>query len=294
MRFVVKVKPQEDRLDKFLLTQLKDTSRNKIHKLLEDGNILVNSHPVDPDYRLHKDDKIDINVPPPQASDIQPENIPLKIVYEDSDLVVIDKPAGLVVHPTSGHIRGTLVNALLYHFKNLPDSGGLRPGIVHRLDKDTSGLMVVAKNEVSFEKLKEAFANHQIQKSYYALVSGHLDPKEGTIRAKIDRHPKNPMKFAVSAEGKEAETYYKVVTEFKDFSLLTLQPKTGRTHQLRVHLEAIRHPIAGDKLYGGKMILGRQFLHAYRLRLVSPSTKKELEFSSPLPADLQAALEKLT
>lgn len=294
MRFVIKVKPQEDRLDKYLLTQLKNTSRNQINKLINDGSILVNSHPVDPDYHLRKDDKIDVNFPPPQLADIKPENIPLKFVYEDSAVVVIDKPAGLVVHPTSSHNSGTLVNGLLYHFKDLPEKDSLRPGIVHRLDKDTSGLLVVAKSEYSFEKLKEAFQNHEIQKSYFALVSGHLEHKEGTIRSKIDRHPKNPMKFTVSNDGKEAETFYKVAREFKDFSLLDLQPKTGRTHQLRVHLEAIGHPIAGDKLYGGKMILNRQFLHAYRLRFKSPTDGKELDFNSDLPPDLQAVLEKLT
>lgn len=294
MRIIVKVKPQEDRLDKYLLTQIKEISRNKIHHFIQNSFILVNSHAVDPDYHLKKGDKVDINLPFPAATEVKAEFIPLNIVYEDLDLVVIDKPAGLVVHPTVGHSSGTLVNALLFHWKNLPHQGeSFRPGIVHRLDKDTSGLIIIAKNEKSLENLTEKFKNHQIKKSYYALVSGHMDPKEGTIKAKIDRHPKNPMKFTVSETGKDAETHYQVKEVYKDFSFLELHPKTGRTHQLRVHLAAVKHPIAGDKLYSGKMILNRQFLHAFNLEFLSPSTGKKLEFTSPLPPDLQATLDRL-
>lgn len=294
MRVIIKVKPQVGRLDKYLLTQTGGLSRNKIHHLIENSNIVVNSHSVDPDYQLKKGDKLDINIPLPETGELKGENIPLKIVYEDPDLVVIDKQAGLVIHPTVGHTKGTLVNALLYHWQNLPDVGeSFRPGIVHRLDKDTSGLIIVAKTGASLENLLEQFKKHQIKKSYYALVSGHLELKEGTIKAKIDRHPKNPMKFTVTGDGKEAETHYQVLKEYQDFSFLELNPKTGRTHQLRVHLEAIKHPIVGDKLYGGKMLMNRQFLHAFKLEFSSPSTGEKLQFSSPLPADLQAVLDKL-
>ncbi len=295
MRIVIKIKPQEDRLDKYLQTQLKDLSRNKIHHHINDGHILVNSHAVDPDYTLRKDDKVDINLPPPSAVDIKPEDISLKIVYEDSDLVVIDKPAGLVVHPTVGHASGTLVNGLLFHWKKLPEAGeSLRPGIVHRLDKDTSGLILVAKTQGSLANLKTQFENHLVKKTYLALVEGQMNPTEGTINAKIDRHPKNPMKFMVSPQGRDAQTYYKVLKETPKFSYLELKPKTGRTHQLRVHLSALGHPIVGDNLYGGKRLLKRQFLHATALEFTSPSSGEKLAFTSALPSDLQLFLDELT
>ena len=295
MRFTIKIKPQEHRLDKYLLTQVKDLSRHQLRKLIDSENILVNNHRIDPDYELKKGDKVAINLPVPEPTDLKAENIPLKIVYEDSDLVVIDKPYDLVVHPTTGHISGTLVNGLLYHWQKLPELGlSLRPGIVHRLDKDTSGLMVVAKTAASLSHLKDQFKNHLVQKTYLALVEGQMNPKEGTIKAKIARHPKNPLKFTVSPEGKEATTYYKVLEEKKDFSLLELRPQTGRTHQIRVHLAATHHPIVGDRLYGGKKVLKRQFLHASGLELISPSTGQRLIFNSPLPADLQPFLDRLT
>ena len=217
---------------------------------------------------------------------------------------MIDKPAGLVVHPTVGHPNGTLVNALLSHWNppslklrrtSLPGLGeNLRPGIVHRLDKDTSGLIVVAKTRDSLENLKTQFENHLVKKTYLALVEGQMNPLEGTINAKIDRHPKNPMKFMVSSGGKDSETHYKVLKETPKFSYLELKPKTGRTHQIRVHLSALGHPIVGDNLYGGKKLLRRQFLHATTLELTSPSSSEKLVFTSPLSSDLQLFLDELT
>ena len=288
------VKPQRDRLDQVISDQIKSLSRSQAKKLINEGYITVNDHPTDPSYQVSKGDTIKIEIPAPAAVELKAENIPLTIVYEDADLLVVDKPDNLVVHPTLDHPNGTVVNALLNHLniKNL-ETSNLRPGIVHRLDKDTSGLLVVGKNMQATDNLKKQFKEHSVMKKYLALVGGIVEKETGLVDQKIARHPKFRSKFTVSPEGREARTEYRVLKRFKNATLLELTPFTGRTHQLRVHLASIGHPILGDKLYGGRMLLNRQFLHASYLSFIHPKKRVKLEFESPLPADLSAFLEKV-
>lgn len=288
----VAVKPQKDRLDQFVSDSIKSLSRSQAKKLIKEGYILINNHPVDPAYKVHKSDKISVELPVSKEVSLKPEDIKLDILFEDDDLLVINKPAGIVVHPTLDHPTGTIVNALLYHLPNLADES-LRPGIVHRLDKNTSGLLVIAKNEKSLENLKKQFKARTVSKEYLALVSGEVPKERGTIVGPIARHPKLKTKFIVDSSGKEAETEYRVLERFKNFSFLSLKPLTGRTHQLRVHLTHMGYPIVGDKLYGGKMLLNRQFLHAEKLSFKHPETKKQLTFESKLPKELEEFLAKL-
>ncbi|MCH7541819.1 RluA family pseudouridine synthase, partial [Patescibacteria group bacterium] len=218
---------------------------------------------------------------------------PLKIVFEDRSILVIDKDAGMVVHPTADHPSGTLVNALLHHLKSIPESGEtLRPGIVHRLDKGTSGLLVVAKTQEALDFLKKQFKERRVVKKYLALVRGKIEPPVGTIEKPIARHHKNRKKFAVSQEGKDSVTVYRVVDVLKElFSLVEVEPKTGRTHQIRVHLSSIGHPIVGDRLYGGKPA-ARMFLHASYLEFTHPQRRKKISFASKLPENLEVILQK--
>lgn len=289
---LVKVKPQKDRLDQFIAASLKTLSRSKANKLIKEGNILVNGTLLTPDYRVHKGDRITIEIPPDKTISLKPEKIPLKIIFEDDFILVIDKQPGLVVHPTIDHPSGTLVNAIISHLKDF-DQNSFRPGIIHRLDKDTSGLIVVAKTKAALENLKNQFKIRQVEKKYIALVSGQVAKEKGLITGLINRHPKYKQKFIVDNEGKEAQTEYKVLKRFVGYTLLELTPLTGRTHQIRVHLAYIGHPIVGDKLYGGKMLLSRQFLHAAFLELVHPQTKQRLVFKTELPEDLDKILAKL-
>jgi len=296
MRVVeVKIKPKEDRLDKFLPKLSKKLSRSQSKKLIKEGSILVNDSKVDPDYSVKKGDKIKIEIPPPKPSYILPQNIPLKIIYEDESILVIDKKEGLVIHPTTDHPDLTLVNALLHYLKkkNLPTSGEtLRPGIVHRLDKDTSGLLVIAKTNQALISLKNQFKSRLVEKKYLVLVGGKLEPMVGTIIKPIARHLKNRKKFTIAKEGKEAITQYKVLKYVgQSFSLLEAQPKTGRTHQLRVHFSHLGHPIVGDKLYKGKFA-PRLFLHATYLGFVHPRSREKVFFDSPLPDSLNKILNK--
>ena len=291
----INIKPKVSRLDKYLSTTSKLLTRSQAKKLIKSGHIHVNEQVVDPSYELKKGDSIKIEIPAPKPTEILPEDIPLNVIFEDSDLLVVDKEAGMVVHPTMDYPTGTLVNALLYHLRNkkLPEgSESLRPGIVHRLDKDTSGLLVIAKNQETLEKLKKQFKERRVEKKYLALVAGKLEPKSGKINKPIGRHPKNRKKFTAVATGKESETYYRVEEYLGDkFSLVEVEPKTGRTHQIRVHLSSIGHPIVGDTLYGGKAA-PRMFLHAASLEFVHPQEKKKLTFESNLPAKLQEMLAK--
>lgn len=289
----VKVKPQKDRLDQFVSDSIKNISRSKAKKLIKDGLIIVNDQLVDPSYKVSKADKIKIEIPAVKEISLKAENIPLKIIFEDRDLLVIDKPAFLVTHPTLDHPSGTVVNAVLNHLQNA-QTGSLRPGIAHRLDKNTSGVLVIAKNQETLENLKSQFKNKTVSKTYLALVHGVVQKEKGTISESILRHPKFRSKFIVGQGGREAETDYKVLQRLGNFTLLELKPKTGRTHQIRVHLSHLGHPIVGDKLYGGKMLLNRQFLHAERLELSDPKTGKKLVFESELPADLDKFLKKLS
>ncbi|HSX57748.1 MAG TPA: RluA family pseudouridine synthase [Candidatus Saccharimonadales bacterium] len=288
----VSVKPKLDRLDQFVSSQIKVLSRSKANKLIKEGFIRVNEASLEPSYKVRKGDKIVVEIPVEKEVSLKAENIPLDFVYEDKDLLVIDKPAGLVTHPTLDHPSGTVVNALLSHLGSF-DQESNRPGIVHRLDKNTSGLLVVAKNQDSLEALKEQFKKRVVEKKYLALVGGRVEKEKGEIKGSIQRHPKFKQKFIVGESGKEAVTDYKVVERFSNFTLVELTPKTGRTHQIRVHLSHLGHPIVGDKLYGGKMLLSRQFLHAGELAFVQPTSKKKLKFTSNLPDELKKVLAKL-
>ena len=283
------------RLDRYVVEKCPELSRTQAQKLIADGNITVNDHVAKAGLKLHAGDRVNITLPPPPPSPLSPEAIPLNIIYEDNDLLVIDKPAGLAIHPAPGHPSHTLVNAILSYLPNLPDiDGSLRPGIVHRLDKDASGVMVVAKNSLAQANLINQFKARSVVKAYLALVKGHLTPEEGVIEAPIGRDPRNRKRMAVVAEGKEARTNYYVVKYIGDYTLVEVRPETGRTHQIRVHLSAIGYPVVGDSVYGVKSPhLSRQFLHACRLGFKLPSTGEYREFTSDLPPDLEQALEDI-
>jgi len=283
------------RLDKYVCGHFPELSRARAQKLIADGHITVNGQMAKPGLKLNTGDRLEIALPPAPSEQLVPESIPLNILYEDDDLLVVDKPAGLTVHPAPGHTSHTLVNALLAHFPHLADIGDwLRPGIVHRLDKDTSGLMLVAKTSKAQANLIGQFKSHSVTKAYMALVRGHLTPENGIIEAAIGRDPRHRQRMAVVAGGREASTEYQVIKYIGDYTLLEVRPETGRTHQIRVHLGAIGFPVVGDKIYGVKSpFLSRQFLHACRLGFSLPSTGEYIEFKSELPEDLEQALEDI-
>ena len=278
------------RLDKYVIQSLPQFSRSYIQKLIEQGYILVNKQKAKAGQRLNANDSITIELPPPTTYPTA-EPIPLTITHEDEDILVIDKPAGLIVHPAPGHPNHTLVNAILAHCPNLVISNdSTRPGIVHRLDKDTSGLMVIAKNDFARQYLIEQFKSHAVTKGYLVLVKGKLLPEQGIIKAPIGRDPHNRQKMAIVEGGREASTKYKVRKYLGDYSFLEVSPETGRTHQIRVHLAAIGHPVAGDAVYGAKSpYINRQFIHAHHLGFNLPSSRKYQEFTCPLPEDLKQA-----
>ncbi len=283
------------RLDRFVSASCPELSRTYAQRLISEGHITVNGLAARASLKLNAGDRVDIVIPPPPPSPLSPESIPLNIVYEDDDLLVVDKPAGLAVHPAPGHTSNTLVNAILSHFPRLADiSDSLRPGIVHRLDKDTSGLMIVAKSRTAQSNLVEQFRTRSVMKAYLVLVKGRLAPERGTIEAAIGRDHNNRKRMAVVAGGREASTEYSVVRYIGDYTLLEVRPRTGRTHQIRVHLGAIGYPVVGDAVYGVKSPhLSRQFLHACRLGFRLPSTGEYVEFTSALPPDLEQALEEI-
>lgn len=282
------------RLDKYLAEQCQ-ISRSHAQKLISEGQVTVNDRLAKASQRLNAGDRVVANILPPSPISLAPEAIPLKVVYEDNDLIVIDKPAGLVVHPAAGHPSGTLVNAILARCPDLgPIKGTIRPGIVHRLDKDTSGLMVIAKNDAAHANLSRQIKQRSLRKRYVALVAGHLLPDRGAIDAPIGRHPKDRKRMAVVSGGREARTEYRVIRYFDDYTLVEVMPETGRTHQIRVHFAAIGHPVFGDPVYGKKSpLLGRQFLHACKLGFSLPSSGEYVEFKSELPLDLQEVLKRL-
>jgi 23S rRNA pseudouridine1911/1915/1917 synthase len=283
------------RLDKYVCRQLSELSRARVQKLIADGHITVNGQPAKPGLKLNTGDKINVIIPPTPSEKPLPEAMPLNIIYEDEDLLVVDKPAGLTVHPAPGHPGHTLVNALLARFPHLAGVGdALRPGIVHRLDRDTSGLMLVAKNSKAQANLIGQFRSHSVTKAYLALVKGRLTPETGIIEANIGRDPRHRQRMAIVEGGREARTEYQVIRYIGDYTLLEVRPETGRTHQIRVHLGAIGFPVVGDKIYGVKApFLSRQFLHASRLGFSLPATGEYVEFKSELPADLAKALEDI-
>ena len=286
------------RLDKVLASELKDRSREFIMRLIDEGEVLVNDKKVKNSYRVKENDEITINIPEAKNLDATPQDIPLDIVYEDDDIIVINKPRDLVVHPSNGHEDGTLVNALLAHCTNLSGINGVkRPGIVHRIDKDTTGLLVVAKNDYAHEFLAKQLEDHTLHREYIALVKGVIKEDDGKIIAPIGRDKYNRQKMAVDVKnGKPAVTHFHVLKRFNQYTLISCVLETGRTHQIRVHMNYIGYPIEGDPVYGSKSHLlfdKGQLLHAEKLILIHPKTKKKMTFSAPLPKDFQDVINNL-
>lgn len=297
-KFVVDKRIENQRLDKALSELLSDVSRTKIKTYLDEGLILVNDQPQKASYKVQENDVIFVNDLPKEETDLNAENIPLDIVYEDDDLMVINKPKGLVVHPGAGNKSGTLANGLKFHSDNLSTiNGDFRPGIVHRLDKDTAGLLVVAKNDFTHVKLQEQLVDHTLSRKYYALVLGVISEDNGQIIAPIGRDKQNRQKMAVDLRnGKEAETTFKVLKRFSNTTLVECVLKTGRTHQIRVHMNYIGHPVIGDPLYGkGNRTIydDGQLLYAHYIKFIHPRTKKALDFDSPMPSYFENFLKDL-
>ncbi|WP_099363073.1 RluA family pseudouridine synthase [Fredinandcohnia onubensis] len=288
---------QNDRIDKVVSAFNSDWSRTQVQSWIKDGNIKVNGNNVKTNYKVNIGDHIQIDIPEPQALDVVPEEMNLDVYYEDADVLVVNKPKGMVVHPAPGHVSGTLVNGLMAHCNDLSGINGvLRPGIVHRIDKDTSGLLMVAKNDVAHESLVNQLVEKSVTRKYKALVHGVIPHDQGTIDAPIGRDKKDRQSMTVTDENsKDAVTHFNVLERFKDFTFVECQLETGRTHQIRVHMKYIGYPLAGDPKYGPKKILelGGQALHAGLLGFVHPRTNEYLEFESPLPAYFEELLEKL-
>jgi 23S rRNA pseudouridine1911/1915/1917 synthase len=296
------------RLDAYLAAHIEGWSRARLQRLIEDGDVLVDGRAAKPSHKLRADDEIEVELTPPPSTAFIPENIPVEIIYEDDDLIIVNKPAGMVVHPAAGNQSGTLANGLAYHFQQLSSRAGpIRPGIVHRLDKETSGLMVVAKTEDTHEKLADQFRAREVFKSYVALVHGVLAKSAGQINQPIARDPRNRIRMAVVRGGRSALSIYRVRKRYNRFTLLDVELKTGRTHQIRVHLAWLKHPVVGDEVYGGGRDntvaeaklrakirkLGLQCLHAEQLGFRHPRTNTPMSFSVPLPDKLTDLLHEL-
>ncbi|MNH85302.1 Ribosomal large subunit pseudouridine synthase D [compost metagenome] len=288
----------KERIDKYVKECLtEDYSRSQIQLWIEEGHVTVNGNPVKSNYKLAEGDLVSVTIPEPNSVEIVPENIPLDVYYEDSDLIVVNKQRGMVVHPAPGHSSGTLVNALMYHCKDLSGiNGELRPGIVHRIDKDTSGLLMAAKNDKAHASLAAQLKDHSVTRKYYALVHGNVTHDQGTIDAPIGRDTYDRKMFTVTERNsKTAVTHFHVVERFGDYTLLELKLETGRTHQIRVHMKFIEHPLVGDPLYGRSkgIKMNGQALHAAVLGFIHPSTGEYLEFSAPIPEDMEDLLISL-
>ena len=286
---------QTGRIDKVLTSLEPEITRSQLKNLINDGHVTVNGQAVKPKYKVQAGDKISLVKPEPQSLELTPENIPLDIVYEDDDVIVVNKPQGMVVHPAPGHPDHTLVNALLYHSPLSTINGTFRPGIVHRIDKDTSGLLMVAKNDLAHQSLAEQLRNKTNKREYLALVYGQIKEDEGTIDAPLGRNPQDRKKQAVVKGGRHAVTHFKVMKRYDNFTLVKCILETGRTHQIRVHMKYIGHPLVGDPLYGPRKVIGKdgQFLHAALLGFKHPRTGKEMVFEAPLPENFQKMLDKL-
>jgi 23S rRNA pseudouridine1911/1915/1917 synthase len=299
------------RIDKYLHGRLANLSRAMIQKQIAAGAVKVNDKVIKASFKLSPGDKIELTTPTPPTKEIMPEDIPLNIIYEDDDLIILNKKPGMIVHPARGNTHGTLVNALAFYSDELSSGlGEFRPGIVHRLDKDTTGVIVVTRNDITQWKIAKQFQNRQVKKTYLAIVHGTPELTADRISAPLGIHPKIREKYAIRPEiGKEAVTFYEVLEEFRGFSLLKLTPQTGRTHQIRVHLSYIKHPIVADDTYGGKLvylwqlqdaepaaqdpIIARCALHASTLEFKHPTTNKIMKFEAPLPEDMANLLDML-
>jgi 23S rRNA pseudouridine1911/1915/1917 synthase len=303
--FRVSEEERGTRLDAYLAARIEGWSRARLQRLIEDEDVLVNAKTVKPSHKLQPHDEIEVELATPTFTTFTPENIPLSILYEDSELIVLNKPAGMVVHPAAGVHSGTLANALAYHFEKLSHQGGpVRPGVVHRLDKDTSGVMVVAKTDSAHGSLADQFRAREVFKSYVALVHGVVSANSGRIDQPIARDPKNRTRMAVVAGGRQSLSLFKVRRRFSAFTLLDVELKTGRTHQIRVHLAWLKHPVVGDEVYGGGRDnsvrdpilraqirkMGRQFLHAEQLAFKHPKTHETMRFTAELPPELASLL----
>jgi 23S rRNA pseudouridine1911/1915/1917 synthase len=286
------------RLDRYLADTVAHRSRSYIRQLIDAGHVQVNQQPVRASYPVQAGDRIRLECPPPRPTTLEAQDLPLDVVYADPDVLVVNKPAGMVVHPAPGHRDGTLVNALLAHYPEIRISGDLRPGIVHRLDQGTSGLLVVARNDRAWQMLSAQQKRRDMLKAYLAVVEGRFKEPEGLIDAPIGRHPGDRKRQAVLAGGRDARTHYRVLEELGDYSLIEARLETGRTHQIRVHLAYKQRPVLGDPTYGPRRSragfgLQRQFLHAYRLGFRLPGSAEWREFTCDLPADLEHALKRL-
>jgi 23S rRNA pseudouridine1911/1915/1917 synthase len=307
LTFTISPDQAGQRLDAFLASQIEGWSRARLQRLIEAEDVLVNRKPGKPSYKLREHDELEVELITPATTSFTPEPIPIDVVYEDDTLVVVNKPAGLVVHPAAGINSGTLANALAHHFQQLPNAASVRPGIVHRLDRDTSGLLVVAKTEAALENLSDQFRARSVYKLYVALVHGRVHPDSGRIDQPLARDRSNRTRMAVVRGGRSALSLYRVKRSFNRFTLLDVELKTGRTHQIRVHLAWLKHPVVGDETYGGGRDntiqdpklksqirgLGRHFLHAEKLAFAHPATGERVLFQSPLPAELSDLLSEI-
>ncbi len=313
--FSLTVPPRKnkERIDKYLVREIGKLSRSRIKTLIDEDKILVNDNPVKTSYMVNPGDIISATIPPPVRIKTGPENIPLNIIYEDPDILIVNKPAGMVVHPAFGNYDGTLVNALLYHIKDLSGiNGEIRPGIVHRLDKDTTGVIIVAKHDVSHRGLSYQFSTRKMQKVYLALAWHHLKKRKDKIEKPLLPSRKDRSRMVTNLSGKESVTYYEVKKEYEIFSLVEVYPKTGRTHQIRAHLSSIGNPIVGDEIYGGRNrqigrittrqrkiaatvleLMPRQALHAWKITLTHPVSKEIITFEAPIPEDIEKLLRFL-
>lgn len=299
IRLLVDETCMDERLDRFLSEMLKEQSRSYLQKIIKEGGVLVNGKAAKASYRMEAQDEVMVDLPELLEPEILAEDIPLEILYEDKDLLFVNKPKGMVVHPSPGHYTQTLVNAVMYHCKDELSgiNGILRPGIVHRIDKDTTGVLVICKNDAAHRKVAEQLKVHSITRKYEAIVNGVLKEDEGMIDAPIGRHPTERKKMAVGVKNaKEARTHYRVLQRFKGYTWVECQLETGRTHQIRVHMASIHHPLLGDTIYGSEKNpwhLNGQTLHAKVLGLIHPSTGAYIEATAPLPVYFQKLLQRL-
>lgn len=290
---------QQMRLDKYLSEQFPEQTRSYLQKLIKDGEVLVNGKAVKTGYQLSKGDEVSVNIPEPKKLDVAPQKMDLDIVYEDEDVILINKPKGMVVHPSAGHYSGTLVNGLMYHCRDELSgiNGVLRPGIVHRIDMDTTGVIIACKNDRAHNAVAKQLKEHSITRRYRAIVCGNIKEEEGTVNAPIGRHPTDRKKMAiVQRNGKEAITHYRVLERFGNYTYIECQLETGRTHQIRVHMTSIGHPLLGDEVYGktkSPFKLEGQTLHAMVLGFVHPTTGAYMEFEAPLPEYFSHLLDVL-